>query len=168
MTLDELEVLIRSTHWFQRLGEPLANSEIVRISTLLPWTSRCADDDEMCRIADSMEWLPSSPDQPDPIQGKSLENLVVNLSRGRDLSRRAGHVYQSALASLRGFVGHPLLRYGPHDFTEVARGAAIYAARRAAIEILLSECGFWCVVMTLYGQGHWPCGILKNRKLVAI
>lgn len=166
MTLEELETLIQTARWFEHLGEPLANEGIVQIPTLAPWASLPTDNDELERVADQMEWLPSSRDQDDPIHGTSMEERSAQRGKKDEYSRRSLEIYNRALVSLRGFDGHSALRIGPHDFTEAARGAAIFASRRAVYEILLSECGFWCSVMNFYGQGHWPCGILPNEVVV--
>lgn len=166
MTLKELETLIHSTRWFEHLGEPLLNGGFVHIRTLAPWANLHTGDKELETIADQMDWLPSSRDQDDPIHGTSMEDRSSQLCKTEEYSRRTLDIYKITLASLRKFNEHPALKVGPHDFTEAARGAALFASRRAAYEILLSDCGFWCTAMSFYKRGHWPCGILKGGTLV--
>ncbi len=170
MTLEELETLVRETHWFEHLCESMVNNECVQIPSLVPWTNIPTGDANLERIADQMDWLPSSRDQDDddPIHGKSLEERCEQLGKKEVYSRLSLDIYKKALASLRSFEGHPSLKVGPHNFTEAARGAALYACRRAAYEVLLGDCGFWCSAMSVYGQGHWPCGILPNGVVVVL
>ena len=168
MTLEELETLIKNTKWFEHLGEPLTSEAFVQIPTLAPWANLPTGNDELEEIADQMAWLPSSRDQDDPIHGTLMEERASQLGKTDEYFRRSLDTYKVTLASLRSFSGHPALKAGPHDFTEAARGAALFSSRRAAYEILLSECGFWCSVMNCYKQGHWPCGILKNGILVVL
>lgn len=168
MTLEELETLIGETRWFEQLCEPMVDNGCVQIPSLTPWAKLPTGDAKLEETADQMDWLPSSRDQDDPIHGKSLEERCKKLGKKDEYSRRSLDIYQKALASLRSFEGHPALKVGPHDFTEVARGAALFACRRAAYEILLGDCGFWCSAMSLYREGHWPCGILPNGVLVVL
>ena len=168
MTLEELESILHEARWFEHLCEPLATNQFVQIRSLAPWTNLPTDDADVAEIANQMDWLPSSRDQDDPIHGKSLEKRSEQLGKEEEHSRRSLDTYKKALASLRTFNGHPALKVGAHDFTEVARGAALFASRRAAYEILVGDCGFWCSAMIVYGQGHWPCGILPNRSMVVI
>ncbi len=125
-------------------------------------------DDNLERIADEMDWLPSSNDQDDPIHGRSLEYRAEQLGMQQEYALKSLDIYKRALASLRGFNGHPALKVGPHDFAEAARGAAVFASRRAAYEVLLGNCGLWCSIMIQYGVGHWPCGILPDNIVVVL
>jgi hypothetical protein len=157
MTFDELNVLIKETMWFSRLGEPDVDKAYIRISTLAPG-----------KIADQMEWLPSSRDQDDPIHGRSLEQRAEALGKKQEFAKQSLEMYKTTLTALRKFEGHPALKVGPHDFTEAARGAALFAVRRAAYEILLGEPRFWCRLMKIYHAGHWPCGLLPDKQIVVL
>ena len=168
MTLEELELLLLKPCWFEHLGEPLMESKCVQISGLAPWSNAHTGDASLEKIADEMEWLPSSRDQDDPIHGNSLEVRSEQLGKKNEFYRQSLSVYKKALSSLRSFEGHPALTVGPHNFTEAARGAALFASRRAVYEILLDDCGFWCLVMNIYHQGHWPCGILPDTSIVVL
>ena len=168
MTLEELETLVQHTQWFEHLGEPLTIGGFVQIRSLAPWENLRTGDDKLEKIADQMDWLPSSGDQDDPIYGTQLEERASQVCKKDEYSRRSLDIYKTTLASLRKFDGHPALRIGPHDFTEAARGAALFASRRAAYEILLAECGFWCAVMKIYECGHWPCGLLAGGNVVVL
>jgi hypothetical protein len=169
MTLEELESLLLEANWFEHLAEPLVTSgPFVSISSLAPWADLSTGDETLEEIADKMDWLPSSRDQHDPIYGESLEERSEQLGKREDFSRRSLDIYKKALTSLRRFEGHPALRIGPHDFTEAARGAALFASRRAAYEILLGDSGLWCSILSVYQQGHWPCGILPNSNIVVL
>lgn len=168
MTLEELEGLVQSARWFEHLGQALKDERFVCIPDLRPWADLPAVNNEYEEIADQMEWLPSSNEQGDPIHGTLLEDRAARDGKKKEYSRQRFDIYKKTLISLRRFVGHPLLKVGPHDFTEAARGAALYASRHAAYEIQMGEYGFWCTAMKLYEQGHWPCGILKNGIVVVL
>ena len=169
MTVEELESLLQEASWFEHLSEPLAEGQaFILIPSLAPWANQPTGDDQLERIADQMDWLPSSRDQDDPIHGRSLEERAEQTGKKDKYSRRSLDIYKTALASLRRFSGHPALKVGPHDFSEAARGAALFASRRAAYEILLGNCGFWCSMMHLYKKGHWPCGIMPNKTAVIL
>ncbi|REK17190.1 MAG: hypothetical protein DWQ37_06895 [Planctomycetota bacterium] len=164
MTLEELQELVKNAAWFSRIGIQEVDAGYVQISSLDPWAGGPSRE----QVADEMDWLPSSRDQVDPIHAQSLEQKAQALGKEQEYSRRSLIVYKETLGALRSFDGHPLLRVGPHDFTEAARGAAIYAARRAAYEILLGVPGFWCQIMQIYKRGHWPCGILPDGQVVVL
>lgn len=166
MTLEELKTLLQETHWFERLCEPAARNGCVQVLSLAPWANIPTCDAKLEEIADQMDWLPSSREQEDPIHGESLEERSKQLGKTEEYFSQSLDIYKTAMASLRKFDGHAALKVGPHDFTEAARGAALFASRRAAYEILLADGDFWCSVMSLYGEGHWPCGILPNGVVV--
>lgn len=165
---NHLRTLIQETPWFQRLGQPEIDDEYVWLPTLAPWADFAEGDDELGRIADQMAWLPSSRDQDDPIGGRTLEHQVEAFGRTQEAAALVLEVYKTVLAALRPFAGHPALQVGPHDFTEAARGAALYAVRRAAYEAVLDKPGFWSRMIELYRAGHWPCGILPDGRVVVL
>jgi hypothetical protein len=168
MTLEELSDLVAEATWFSKLGEPDVGADYVRIPTLTPWANQHTGDVAFEQIADQMDWLPSSRDQADPIHGRSLEQRSEALGKKKEFSQKSLEVYKTALTALRRFEGHPALKVGPHDFTEAARGAALFAVSRAAYEALLGEPEFWCQLMNVYRAGHWPCGILPNKQIVVL
>jgi hypothetical protein len=168
MTLEELTTLIKDAPWFQRLTERDIGDVYVQISSLAPRANVPTGDEALERLADQMDWLPSSRDQADPIHGQSLEQRAESLGKKEEYSQRSLKVCKAALSAMRAFPEHPVLRSGPHDFTETARGAATYAARRAAYEILLGAAGFWCNLIRVYHAGHWPCGILPDGQVVVL
>lgn len=168
MTFEELCELSKEAAWFSRLGEPDVPSDHFRIPDLAPWANMESDDGSCEENIDQMEWLPSSREQDDPVYGHSLEQRGEALGIMQELSQESLKVYKIALTALRRCDGHAALKAGPHDFTESARGAALFAVRRAAYEVLLGEPGFWCSLMKLYYAGHWPCGILPNKQIVVL
>ncbi|WP_406700724.1 hypothetical protein V5E97_18190 [Singulisphaera sp. Ch08] len=168
MTVDVLRSLLIDTTWFGRLAEPGVNGDFVQIFTLGPWANVPTDADDLERIADQMDWLPSSREQDDPIHRPSLEERAEQLGMRKEISRKSLDIYRVAVSALGRFKGHPALKVGPHDFTEAARGAALFAVRQATYEILVNEPGFWCRLMEVYHAGHWPCGILPGGKVVVL
>lgn len=157
MTHEQLTTCIESADWFSSLGNHEAASAQTAIQSLEAW----ADDQEgHCdphhrRVAANMAWLPAQAQDPDPIHGDRLPD-----------SEQALAFYKQALASLRTARDNPRLQVCSHDFRHLAHGSAAYACRRAALEISHGEPGFWCEIVSLYAAGHWPCGILPDRRLV--
>lgn len=168
MTIEELETLVIEAAWFEHLAEPLDVGNIVQIPNLHPWAGIPTNNERFEKLADQMVWLPSSRDQEDPFHGESLERRSEQLGAKGAHAQKSREIYKRTLASLRSFDSHIILKVGPHDFAGAARGAALFAARKAAYEILVDECGIWCDIMNLYKQGHWPCGVLSTREIVVI
>jgi hypothetical protein len=168
MTFDDLKLMIDEAKWFERLGEPGLDGRFVQIASLAPWANVPSGDEGLERIADEMEWLPSSRNQDDPIHGRSLEELAAQISKKQEISRQSLEILEATLSALRRFKGHPALKAGPHDFTEAARGAALFASRRATYEVALGKPDFWCCLMQLYHFGHWPCGVLPGGQVVVL
>jgi hypothetical protein len=120
-----------------------------------------------------MEWLPTSPDQPDPLQTASFEERRRTAAVADAFADAGRPLYRATLRSLRTALPHPKLRAGPHDFSGAARGAALFATRRAVYEVLRHELGqdlgdVWCSVMRIYAAGRWPCGVLDDGALVVL
>ncbi len=168
MTFDELILLIRNTEWFQQLGQPGVDDEYVRLPNLQPWSDGGSANPMAEQLADKMAWLPSARDQDDPIHRHSLEKRAEVLGKKQECTNRSLEAYKATLMTLRTFDGHPVLKVGPRNFAEAARGAALYATRRAAYEALIEEPSFWCRLMNVYHSGHWPCGILPDRRIVVL
>jgi hypothetical protein len=169
-TVEDLKVELAAISWFRRLGEPLDEPGIARVANLEPWAGAPdAEEDEAARaLADAMDWLPTTRNQEDPIYGKLLEGQAKALGRYEGVRQEDLEVYKAALVSLRSMRPHPLLEVGPHKFTEAAKGAAAFAARRAALELIVNEPGFWCRAIFLYALGHWPLGVLPDRTIVVL
>lgn len=175
MTLEELAESIKFVNWFSKLGAPIRHSpdglRIEQIPNLSDWATVTGilGTDPVPRLVErGMEWLPTQRDAKDPVHGELLEERSRQLGKAKEHARSCLEIYKIALSSLRNFQGDPLLKVGPHNFAESARGAALFAARRAAHETLLSDCGFWCSVMSIYGQGHWPLGMLPDGEIVVL
>lgn len=158
MNLQQLSKHIEEASWFSNLGSFTPAPGQVAIQSLEAW----ADDDSYYdrhhqKIAETMEWLPAQAQDPDPIHGERFapqeESLVF---------------YKQALASLRQAASNGRLRVGAHDFQHVAHGAAAYACRRAALEIVHGQPGFWCALVPIYTSGNWPCGILPDQTVVIL
>lgn len=154
MTLDELAAIVARTPWFSRVGEFHEREDAVPLAA----------------VASSADWgwLPTSPDEPDPIHGASLPERAEQEDRTTARREAERSVAGAVLASLRTVPGsHQRLIDGPHDFTPAARGGAQYAARMAAREIVAGRPGFWCAVIREYEKGFWPCGLTDDgRRLI--
>ncbi len=168
MKLEDLRLLVTEASWFEHLGEPGNTDDFEWINTLDAWSGKQTDNFRLETIADQMAWLPSSRDQSDPFHGRELEKRVDELGKAAEFRRASLDIYKTTLSRLRKFDGHILLLAGPHDFTEAARGAALFAVRRASYEVLIGKPAFWCSMLTIYHAGHWPCGIMPTNKIVVL
>ena len=162
MSPAEIMEIAQTAAWFQRVGQFRPYGSKVAIRTLNAWAGYPAPDDENA-IADTMEWLPTSREQPDPI-GADLAALWATASPERKAVPM--NAYREALRSL-GAVAHvSRLTLGPHDFSVAAHGAALYAVRSAAREAVVGAPGIWCELLEIYRDGYWPCGVLPDRRIV--
>lgn len=153
MTIDELASLIRDTDLFTSVGTFCSDDLAVAYADVL-------DDD-------NWNWLPTTHDQADPIHGASL--IKIADERGIKEQRRQTEMKMAKLctASLRPVPEkHPRLIDGPHNLTPAAKGAAVFATRMAAREIVTDNQGTWCCILQYYSLGHWPCGRYPAGRLV--
>ena len=159
MNLDDLKTHITETSWFHNLGHCPPREGIVTLENaeFLP--------DE---VADHLIYLPSTADGEDFMRGAELKALAQSLGCEAEARAAGLEIYKLTLVSLRKKTEHPLLRFGPHDLTNAAQGAATFAMRRAAIEIMLDACGFWRSVAPYYFQGNWPVGTLRDGRVVVL
>lgn len=168
MTLDELNHSIKSAKWFINLGRFQGRKGFVALKSLKAWDQTDQSRHEDFAMEDAMQWLPSSRDEHDPIYQNSLKELLLQKNKQEEGRRTGVEIYKQVLSSLRNAVKHPLLFVGPHDFTEAAKGAALYAFRSASLEILAERQGFWCSLIPLYCEGYWPCGLLPSGEIVVL
>ena len=157
MQLEELKSCLRDARWFSRVGECQEREGVLRLPSL---ESAFTDDRDW-------EWLPTDARTEDPIHGDSLRSLADSLGLGLGRRESVTEVYQLTLESLRK-VGqsHPSFRVGPHDMLPAAKGAAAYAARMAAAEVVVCRQGFWCSLIPLYVEGYYPCGYTEQGRVV--
>ncbi len=168
MTIDELEVDIKSAKWFSKLGQFPGSPKMVSIANLAAWSDEnvYGDSDP---IADEMNWLPTTMDARDPIHGNDLVESLKTRGSTEDATLVVKDIYRTALVSLRKATQNPLLKVGRHDFTKAARGAALYAIQHAAMEILAeSRISFWSELIPLYRDGFWPCGLVSEQMIVVL
>ena len=157
MQLEDLKTYLRHARWFLHVGEGQEREGVICLSSLKGF-----DTDEV-----DWEWLPTGASQEDPIHGDSLRLLADSL--GKQLERREAvrEVYQLALESLQKIgESHHLFKVGPHNLLPAAKGAAAYAARMAATEIVVNRQAFWCNLITLYVEGFYPCGYTEQGDVV--
>ncbi|OBV36941.1 hypothetical protein [Janthinobacterium psychrotolerans] len=137
--------------WFRAAGTFQAQPGQLALPSLHAWDSA------------SMDWLPTSRGQPDPVHGDALPTLLKQA--GTPYLQAVMANYKLALHSLR-CVPDRLISKGAHDFTPAAIGAALYCVRMASLEMLAQREGFWLAALDLYRQGHWPCGLVADGTLV--
>jgi hypothetical protein len=150
MEIADLITSISEARWFSNLGR--FHNELA-VTTLES-------------IPDNMEWLPTARDMEDPVHKASLGVLAVEQGRLEECQTISKDIHKRVLAALRHIDPNPLLKTGPHDLTEAAKGASLYAFRGAVWEIILDKQGFWCELVPLYVAGNWPCGLMPNKALV--
>jgi len=167
MDLEEISSLIATTKWFSRLGDVDVDPSFVRIPNLKPWATDETQDAVFEKIADEMEWLPSSREEVDPVHKGALQKRAEAVGKRQEISAQALEAYKKTLAALR-TSPEAALRIGPHDFTGAARGAALYAVYQAAYEVALEQPDFWCRILKVYQSGHWPCGLLPDGRIVVL
>ncbi len=153
MTLEDLSTMIAEARWFDRVGKCDGRGDSLPLSAVAS--------------TDTWDWLPTSREQPDPVHRDTLAELVEAEGKTPERQQAELSAAKQAMTSLRRVpMCHPMLNDGPHDYTTAARGAAVYAARMAAREIVAGFPGFWCQVMDLYHSGYWPCGRMDDGRLV--
>ena len=166
-TLDALTSRIAAADWFSRLGAYRATEGRLALRDLSAWdgTSFTPDTDPSAQaIAQDMDWLPTSREQPDPFDTAGLPARDARVDQAA--CAQVLEVCRITLKSLRQSTARGGLRSGPNDFTVAAEGAALYCARKAAIEIVLGEPGPWTGLLDLYLAGHWPCGLMPSGDVV--
>ena len=153
MTINELESLITNTDLFTSLGK-------LRSDDLVAAYRDVTDDD-------NWDWLPTTHNQTDPIHGRSL--IKIADERGIDELRKRTEMKMAKLCmiSLRAVPEkHPQLVDGPHNLTPAPKGAAVFATRMCAREIVTDTRGTWCSILHYYALGYWPCGRYPHGRLV--
>ncbi|QSI29787.1 hypothetical protein GNX71_09410 [Variovorax sp. RKNM96] len=164
--MENLKEKIKSANWFAAIGTYPGGVGKRSIKNLHAWDEtifKVGLDQEHAAIAEEMDWLPSTKDEIDPFYGDSLRHALdlKNSNYKEDLKE----VYSIALKSLRHIEESKLIS-GPHNYVEVAKGAALYCSRMAAVEVVVGRPGVWCDLLDIYCQGYWPCGRLKNGTLI--
>lgn len=152
-TLPQLLDCVSNAAWFTRLGRFTETAHAIPLDQLqsnIVWV-----------------WLPSSRDERDPIHSESQLILAKQLGREDERKRAEMNAVGATIRSLRLIDDrHPSLVDSPHDFTPAAKSAAQFAARMAAREIVVANIGFWCDVVKIYHQGHWPCALTMDGALI--
>jgi hypothetical protein len=157
MQLEELKSYLKHARWFLRVGEGQERENVLCLPSL---ESAFTDDRDW-------EWLPTDASAEDPIYGDSLRLLADSLCKQLEYTAVMREVYKLTLESLHKVgVSHPSFKVGPHDMLPAAKGAAAYAARMAATEIVVSRQGFWCNLIPLYVEGLYPCGYTRQGHVV--
>ena len=156
MTLEELRTMLATAQWFTRCGQFVASQGTVSL--------------EAVASSEDWDWLPTTQSQADPIHQDTLAKVAAEM--GIDTQRREAELAaaRNCLRSLRTVPESvPILVEPPHDFTYPAKGAAQFASRMAAREIVVGRGGFWCRTIQFYNDGYWPCGFFaENQQLVVM
>ncbi|KAB8044941.1 hypothetical protein [Janthinobacterium aquaticum] len=141
---------IEGARWFSAVGTYTAQPGQLAVSDLQNFKG-------------NINWLPTSRDQPDPIHGDALQAL---LKQGEPaIQAEVLKNYRLTLQSLR-TVPDGTLRFVATDFTEAAKGAALYCVRMATLEMRAGCAGFWVGALEIYRQGNWPCALLADGTLL--
>lgn len=165
MKYSELIEKLNKINWFSKIGHFDGDERRVAIPNLKAWDNgefQPEIDKDVARIAANMNWLPSSRDQEDPINGDALKVALQSVPDGKKLVMDA---YKLAMKSLREF-DQERLKSGANNFSEAAKGSALFCVRMAAMEALTEKPGFWTELINSYAEGYWPCGLLGDGTLV--
>lgn len=165
MKYDELIEKLNRINWFSKVGQFDGDERKTAIPSLAAWDSVEFSpelDKSIIRIVSNMDWLPTTRDQENPINGDALRKSLSSVKDGKKLVMDA---YKLAMRSLREF-DKEKFKSGSNDFSEAAKGAALYCVRMAAMEALISKPGFWTELFDSYSEGYWPCGILNDGTVV--
>jgi hypothetical protein len=168
-TIEDLKHTLHEARWFSSLGTFPDISGFIPIRELSVRT----EVDPSGNIInpgpiDEIEIpFPTTQGEDDPIRGNTLISVARQLSREEVFKQTRLEVFRLTLISLRP-VGekHPILTRGPVNWVFSAKGAALYAARQAAGEIVVDMQDFWCSLIPLYAKGHWPKGLASNGDIV--
>ena len=153
-------------NWFSQVGTYPGGAGRQAIQSLLAWDAEHVGaqvDARHAEIAVHMDWLPTGYDQDDPFLGGLLTQKLKGA--GSTNQTQVMDACKQAMRALRQLDASGLVS-GPHDYSQAARGAALYAVRMAAIETVLSMPGIWSQLLSLYLMGYWPCGRLPNGDVV--
>ncbi len=138
---------------------------VIVLSNLAPWGDEENASEVDLRIADEMSWLPTTRDQEDPFYLGGIDSIATDPEKLTAAKDYRTSVYKALLAKLRG-ADFSHMKAGPTNFTQAAKGAAAFAFRNAATEIVFGIEGKWVEIAEIYLKGHWPCGITKTGELV--
>jgi hypothetical protein len=168
-TVTDLKQFIHDARWFSALGTFPATSGFVPVRRLQKWTEMNSLGDVVNPSPmDEIDILfPTTQDEEDPVHRDTLKTASKRLGKTELFKQTRQEVFKITLVSLR-VVGekHPGLTIGGMNAVLAAKGAALYAARQAAGEIVVEMQGFWCSLIPLYVEGHWPLGIASNGDIV--
>lgn len=106
---------------------------------------------------DGVEWLPTSPTQPDPFYEipKPPSDLVA-------MRIKANKAVMAATKNL----DKSKFICAPHDFSLAARNGVCFAFRQYVSESYYGLGDRWLTIIRLYYSGHWPVGFFKNKIVV--
>lgn len=182
MDLDTLKHLIQTTSWFSNLGHahPLEVSgigisveqwkQIFTFSTEaefgLPYDATVL---ETIPFID-FDWLPTTVYQSDPIHKENLAEQARKEGKENAFKSARLEIFRLTQRALRGASEHPLFIVGSasSNLTGAARGAALFACRAAAAELVLGQPNFWCDIVLLYHAGNWPFGTTKSGDTLVL
>lgn len=106
---------------------------------------------------DDVEWLPTSPTQPDPFY-----NLPKPAS---DLVAMRMKVNKAVMAATKNLDKNKFICV-PHDFSLAARNGVCFAFRQYVSEEYYGLGDRWAKIVGVYYKGHWPVGFCKNKLVV--
>jgi hypothetical protein len=104
-----------------------------------------------------VEWLPTSPTQPDPFYDlpKPPSDLVA-------MRMKVNKAVMTATKNL----DKSKFICTPHDFSLAARNGVCFAFRQYVSEEYYGLGDRWLTMVRLYYSGHWPVGFFKDKIVV--
>lgn len=155
--IDEECKKIESSDFFFNMGSGGAeNGRLIYIGSVRKVFVEPSDAEFKGRY-DGVEWLPTSPTQPDPFYNipKPPSDLVAMRMK----------VNKSVMAATKNLDKSKFL-CPPHDFSLAARSGICFAFRQYVSEEYYGLGERWATIIKLYYCGHWPVGFCKNELVV--
>ena len=89
---------------------------------------------------------------------------------GRDATVRgiSLRTVKVAMQGMRHVQANQWLKVGPHDLTNAAKGAAVFAVRMAVLEVSVGRPDSWCGCAGVYAGGNWPFGRLSSGEVLVV
>ncbi|WP_223542552.1 hypothetical protein [Pseudomonas sp. BF-RE-26] len=106
---------------------------------------------------EGVEWLPTSPAQPDPFYDipKPPSDLVAMRMK-----------VNKAVMAVAKTIDKNKFICTPHDFNLAARNAVCFAFRQYVSESYYGLGDRWLAIIKLYYSGRWPVGLVKDKIVV--
>lgn len=137
------------------------NNDFLNELSEINWLSQAKNIKTIIETNDDWEWLPTTNTQQNPFSIEAEPTIKSNTF--------CLEAYKVTLSSLRK-VGnsHPILIYGPHNYTKAFKGSALFCIRCFTLDFVCNRASKWSEIYQLYKHGFWPCGIDCNNQIIIL